>query len=537
MEPDPRFLPDSKQFLDAPFLSQSMRTLTGGMNNKDHPVTLNTDEATLIQNWEVRQGSFAEKRSGTVPVFSAVTTPTSTAGLGLGYWNPPLDANNQRIMLAEPSGFWSWDGSSQWQSLGGVTPIGLQPVKFVQGRRSRFPTAADVGYFIQKGSDRVVEFDGTTTFTASGSPNGTVNSIPPAVDGFSWLERLWIAGDGIYNGYIFHSEFGEPSRFDISRGYQIDPSDEMVAIREWLNNGIMVFNRNSIWLLHLDQASFGDIAFDSTFITRVNTDVGCVARDSLVQAGHDFFFLSRYGVHRLSKTERDQPLGVVIPASDKIQDTIDRINWSYAYKAQGAYWDNKYLLSVPLDIETENSTTLVYDLREDAWTIFDGFVPGSWTMAHFGTNEDRIFFVDGQSSTDLEVYEFDVDGQEADDGLDITSVIETPRYDWGTTDRKKQFQYVELFLDSSTGGTLEVSVAPDNDLFQVLGTMTVTPNGPVLPIRLPFQLTGSGTTSQRFYLDHLGSVNEVQFRFRAVGQSKVKILYFNLAAYIDAERF
>jgi hypothetical protein len=55
------------------------------------------------------------------------------------------------------------------------------------------------------------------------------------------------------------------------------------------------------------------------------------------------------------------------PFSRPIQKLIDRINWTHAHKAVGAYHDNKYYLAVPLDGSTTNNAILVHNFLRGSW--------------------------------------------------------------------------------------------------------------------------------------------------------------------------
>jgi len=527
---DFRLIPQLREQPDVPLLSKDVRSFRMGVNNKSHPIALADTEAVQIVNFLLKQGAMAERRSGTTNVMNAVE-PIAGESYGLGYWNPPDSPPIRKLFSATAEGFWSWDGSGTWTRLTGGAPVGTEPVILVQATRTD-PTFENVSYIIQKDSDQVLEWKGgAAVTTVSGGASGSLSSIPSCKDGLSWLGRLWVAEDKEFNGYIRYSEFGKPTNFDLGFGFLISPEDELVRMVQWFNAGILCFFRNSIWVLGIDQANFGIEFFDNTQIETLNYDIGCVARNAVAQAGQDFFFLSRFGVHRLSKTTQDMAIGLSVPISDKIETIIDRINWPYADKASAVVWDNFYMLAVPIDSSQVNNIVLVYDLRDGAWTTIEGWNPADWQLAHFDFDEDKLYFATSSVTGEGKVYEALDEVTGTDDGVDVTATIDTPRYDFGTTSQRKQFRWIDVFTDGSIGGDLTVYVATENNVFQSLGTITISPSVPVLPQILPFNLADTNLQRDRFYLDGLGHPTDIQFRFESIGDDLIRILYFTIDAH------
>ena len=543
------------QALDSPSATFVVDSLTGGMNTKIHPTRLSENEASLIQNMRIKQGAFAEKRPGISDITSAGLQTYTQAGrvYGLGAHLPNAAVPSNRLLATigqnvggtpPVTGYYRWEGTpgTGWEVLelpSGATgsgPTGNR-VRFVQV----FDTMSaqkDQTYFLEEGNLDVFAFSGSRSLSkVNGEANGLKRSVPQGKDAAFWLSRLWIAGEGENDGYVYFSKPGNPSTFDTTEGYLINPNDQMQRIIPFMQNGIICFMRESIWLLDIDQANFGDLLFDSTAIMPLNSDVGTIAPESVVQAGHDFFFLSRFGVHRLSKTEQDRPLGVVHPISDNIQGTISRINWDYAENAVGVVWENLYMLAVPLDSATSNNTVLVYDMLEKAWSIFTGWNVNDFQLARFSGMES-LYFGDTANG---KVYEVFPSATNADNVTPIESIVETPRFSFGGTHYRKHFQFLDLFCMGATGGTVELWVAPDEASLVQHDQMTITDGAVTLPdpavggLTLPFTLTEGGLNRHRFYLDSFGAVREMQFKFRVYGTNRTKILYYSVNAIPEQE--
>lgn len=533
---DPRNFPQLGDSADSVSLSKDIRSYRGGVNSKSHPTSLPDDQAVKISNYLLKQGALAVRRPGTTNVMDANQTITGSI-LGLGYWNPRVNPVDRKMVAASENAFWQWTGTGQWTQMSGGNPQGTGRVRFIQGERND-PSFENVGWFVQDGSTEVLEFDGTGVLTVvSGGNTGSSTSVPTCKDAIFWLGRLWVAEDGDQNGLIRYSEIGQPTNFDLSKGFTIDPKDELVRIVQWFNAGILVFNRSSIWVLAIDQANFEIEFFDNTQIEQLNREIGCVAGETVSQAGVDFFFLSRHGVNRLSKTERDKAVGVSVPISDEIESEINRINWTAVDKACATVWDSFYLLSVPVDNSTENNLVLVYDIREEAWTTIEGWKVGSWQVARLNSVEEMLYFGTSDSTAEGKIYLALDESTGLDDGVDVTGSIETARFDFGTTDVRKQFRYIDVFTDGSTGGTVSVYAAPDNDTFQLLGTIDVGVDVLTLPFLLPpagNPILASDTVQRnRFYLDMFGHPREMQFKFETVGDDLTKILFFTIVSQAD----
>ena len=552
MPVDPRVFQRRSQMLDAPVGTFEIDSLSGGMNTKVHPTRIGPDEAALIQNFFIKQGAFAEKRSGTTDksgttVDGGGTRPTGKT-YAMGNYYPTSGSVGNRLLMNVGEEFLAWDGkgtaSGNWIQLAKpgsfAFPATRGKMRMVQVFDLNGATK-DQLYILEEGSSKILTWSGGTLSIVSGS-----GGLSPAAgrDAVFWLSRLWIAGGGEdENGYIYFSKIGEPNRIDKSAGYLVNPADETMRIVPFMQNGLLVFQRNSIWILDIDQANFGDMTFDATSIMPINTDIGTVAPDSVVQAGHDFFFLSRHGVHRLAKTERDRPLGVIVPISDKIKGTIDRINWTYAYDAVATVWDNLYMLAVPLDGATTNSHVLVYDMVEDAWSIFNGWSPSTFLPARFTQEEDLYY---GDVSTGKLYQTLDI-SSDTDAGENIESVIETGRFSFGGTTFRKHFQYLDLYVYGGTGGSVELYVAKDESTFSLADTYTIPSGGLILGtvgdegsgfvLDENAILSDGGLFRNRFYLDRFEACREMQFKFRSNGQNKVKILYFSVSALPEMENF
>jgi|GEM_PF-1739293 len=193
------------------------------------------------------------------------------------------------------------------------------------------------------------------TYSVSGSPASPatgdirVNSdgtepIPNAERGLFLNNRLVIPND---EDEIAVSDFNSYTKYlPVVSELRVNTgsSDALVALSKFNDTTVIAFKGHSVYALTNFYADLAALQLD-----QITDKFGLVAAESVAHCGSDLLFLSQMGVMSLRQTEQNKIQGVSIPLSDPIQPLIDRINWTYASRAQAAYWDNKYYLAVPLD--------------------------------------------------------------------------------------------------------------------------------------------------------------------------------------------
>lgn len=260
--------------------------------------------------------------------------------------------------------------------------------------------ATGVGILAVKCKPALV-FDGTGVDVVSHVKGFNIanSSFPPAQFGLYYSNRIAVR---VARDKIAVSDYLDFDTWDQTLGVwniNLGDNDEIVGFTPWADDQFLIFKRRSIYIAKLHNAfdEFGAATLtDDSFVQSVTDQVGCVARQSIANAGQVVFFLSDSGVRVLDPQLDLKLLGNSQPLSDPISDIIERINIDAAPKAVGKIFNNRYYLAVPLDGSTYNNAVLVYNLLNKAWESvdtypegvrFDGMIVAKYTRPDTDCNE------------------------------------------------------------------------------------------------------------------------------------------------------
>jgi hypothetical protein len=168
-------------------------------------------------------------------------------------------------------------------------------------------------------------------------------------------------------------------------------ADFTVGLHSFSDDKLLVFNRNSIHLV----ASSGSLATAQTQL--LTNEVGCVARDSIIQVGNNVLFLSDNGVYGANFQDLYNLRGNEIPLSESINSTIKLINKDLWSKSSGVYFDNRYYLAIPLDeevvsVDAEGNVSASFNrARFNNRVIVYNFLNKQWESIDNVANDDFEF--------------------------------------------------------------------------------------------------------------------------------------------------
>lgn len=320
------------------------------------------------------------------------------------------------------------------------------------------------------------------------------------VSPFSWKAR---AG----KDELIASDILDPDTYDVIGGqFRVTggSNDFIVGVEPFTEDTLLVMCRRSIHRLAGASGSLADVS-----MSVVTPDLGCAARNSVVQVGNQVLFLSDLGVYGLQFIDQYNLRGKEIPLSDPIQPYIDRINQRYINRAVGAFFANRYWLAVPLDGSPENNHILVYNFLTQGWESIDRVGSLEFNI------RDMLVAREGESNslyiTTSEGGVHKVDGFDGGDQISVTAGVSVPEtipvdsrlvtreYDCDSIDRKV-FSRSELHLKSQPDSISDADIVyetTDPDRSQSAQSVssllnTTLPQGEDASIRSRIRLRGYG---------------------------------------------
>jgi hypothetical protein len=310
--------------------------------------------------------------------------------------------------------------------------------------------------------------------------------------GYYHQRRLWVPywyepGTGSYTDRnvrdeIIASDILDSDTYDrIQNQYRITAgvADNVVGLQAFSEDNLLVFNRNSI---HLVRGISGSVA--DTAVQMITSEVGCVARRSILQIGNQVLFLSDNGVYAAAFGDLYNLRGAGVPLSEPIAATIQRINKDYADRAVAAYFNNRYYLAVPLDASTTNNAILIYNFLNQGWESLDTTGQTGWEIDNFIVADNSGLASLYTISPSGSIHEIDA-REDGNDNLSlfagispaiypISSSVTTRQYAYGVMDRKK-FNSYEFHIESSASESSNATFSAEvenPDAIVDLGTLS-----------------------------------------------------------------
>jgi hypothetical protein len=399
---------------------------------------------------------------------------------------------------------------------------------------------APVGNYNTSSTD-IFEFGGRF------SVGGGFMHQPGAPWGIHFQRRLWVPfyydQSGAYNVPVYTSrkitdeisvsDILDTTTFDqIENQFRVSggTADFVVAMHGFYDDGLVVLNRNS---LHLVKGTLGSL-LDVT-VKELTSEIGCLARKSVVMRGNAMLFLSDDGVYGIEFLNDYNLRGTEEPLSKNIQPYIDRINADYSDRAVGILFENRYYLAVPLDSvpgagdSYGNNAILVYNFLNKGWESLDTFGDSRFLIKDFvigsASERNNLYAVTSNGGLhQIEASESSNDTLNVDNSAAIVSPainasLTTRGYDLGTMERKR-FTDAQVNIQSLPGQNSEYDIAfaaEDPDDAQSIGTTTTLLGG----LLTPSTATEAETASIRCRLGGIRGFTGTMILTRTIGSPKV----------------
>jgi hypothetical protein len=217
--------------------------------------------------------------------------------------------------------------------------------------------------------------------------------LPPGEFGLYFQNRIIVKTKSteIIATDILSDNYDPLNTFVINQG----GNDAIVGVLPWIENQFLVFMSKSIYVAYVDPR-FDETVPDQSQVTVVTTEVGCLARHSIVPAGQFVFFFSGKGVHMLTPQLDLKLVGNTMPLSEPVDDYFDNVNFDYAKKVTAIYFDNRFFIAFPVNGGIKNNSILVYNTLNKAWESIDTYPEGMYIdkfVPAFYNNKRRLFII------------------------------------------------------------------------------------------------------------------------------------------------
>jgi len=489
-----------------------------GLNSRDNPVILGKNFVSKAQNIRMDRG-VATVRKGA----ERLTTGALVGQAVYGSCSYTTATGTELIILVVSDGLFTFSPDTDTLSAKVNFPAG-QTISATDEVELYQATGIGYVYILRGESKSVLRWDGTTTIAVPGVHTHT--NYPPSRHAIYYGNRHIVQTDRnsiSVSHYLQDNFWSALDVFTINDG----SSDTLVAVTPWTLNEFVIFMRNSIFYAAAGvgaNASGDAVTEADSYIKSLASDIGCIAKGSIVQAGGGILFLSDNGVYMLNPAgagngSANTPEGMRLltlaePLSAPISDVIARINFAAVGKSASAYFENRYYLAVPLDGSTVNNTVLVYNFLNKAWESVDTYNAAQaierFVVAKRG-NRRRMFMVDKNEGVFLlEELEYDEFSASAPGvlgtpilpfyipatltGLTFPSItiageLITRAYTF-QTNREKRFSSLQVDAAFTAGANLQTTFITVNPDFNTVINSYGSPLEEDVTLRLPVRKSG-----------------------------------------------
>lgn len=454
----------------------------GGLQSSENHLELATDSpgtATRLVNYEVSLFGGYRRINGYQPFddLAVEVAPGNAEGPVLGLAIFQDDFSAQTILIATRKdqdsntyNFYRHVPLSGWELI--VLPTGV----------TRLMTSTASGFTVTKvrsesfhfgernqicfvdGVNNAIVFDGVDWYVLSPSGNGTEQdpggdqalAAPSVVEVFK--NHLFLSSDSIKPAVVAHSAPNDALNFTAAGGGgQVLAGVDVVQIKPFRDN-LFVFGENTIKKISADlQADFT--------IENVTSNVGCIAKDSVLEIGGDLVFLAPDGIRPVAGTSRigDVELEAL---SRSIQSIVVKLPDQFDLNTlNGVVIRGKSQLRYFIggdDVANNNAFGIIGGLRATetgvAWE-FGELIGIRASCCTSGFVNSKEFIVHGDF--DGKVYRQELGS--AFNGEDIIAVYQTPYIDFGDTQVRKVLRKVHTFIRAEGPFTMNMSVTYDWD--------------------------------------------------------------------------
>jgi hypothetical protein len=475
---------------------QSFKLLcAGGLNSNENHLDLSDNSpgaATRLLNYEPSLFGGYRRIPGFTeydPDYGTVTVDGSVTGdgkvLGIAIFKNDVTGGHTVIAARKDAGaatysFYYHTADIGWRKFtlnhSATRPMTANSLTVQRLRHVQFNFGTGNKIVFVDGVNEAIIFDGAhwceikstnsggyTAGTSHDNGNGTAGgakalNAPALVDVFE--NHLFLGGHEATRAAIAHSAPNDPYTWTAAAGAgQIAAGFDVVQIKPFRDN-MFVFGSNNIKKINVSSAGVFSLE-------NVTTNIGCVARDSVLEIGGDLMFLSPDGFRPVAGTSRvgDVELEALSkPIQSTLVDLIANEDMSeltgvvIRSKSQVRYFVTSTVGS-DLQVASE-SVGIIGGLTNSSGSIgwefgeLLGIRASCCTSDYVGTTELIL-----HGDADGKVYK--QDNGTSFNGSNIISVYSTPYLDFGETEQRKELRKINTFVRAE--GPFEMNLAVDFD--------------------------------------------------------------------------
>lgn len=507
---------------------------SGGQVSKNYADQLTNVQGALIQNAIINVKGEISTRLGQ-SLFNVDTNSAAFSGVNNYYFQSGSSIVPFVIAASGPSVITSQSNSQNWTIINNghnITP----------GHNVEFIQASNLIFMIN-GFDNTAWWDGTKWMVAGTYPG--LASPPTATTG-SWLSGyLFLGGNPVNQQYLYFSENTNPIDFhDALKVVNVSVGDgqPIEKVQAYRTGDLIIYKSQSIYDLNI--VSNGNTTCTpqpacTWTLTPLTQDVGTLSPRSVVSLGNDQWFLSSapFGIRSVIRSQFDKTFVNLV--SQPIQDIFDGtningqiLNTSQVQKAAAVYFDNKYIIAVPLSGSTVNNLVLVYDFISQSWYEITGWYPAEWVVYNF-----NLYYIDANDgrliqcfSGTLGDYGTVVPAQTSGPTVGTDFLYQSRIFDFDDVEDPKTLDSLLLEFSPTGNYNATISVNLDNTGWQNAGNINLNSQGITLPVNLPFTLKSAGITYGVLQLTKFGKFWKIQFQVELQGINQ-QITLQKLSAY------
>ena len=451
---------------------------SGGLNSNENHLDLSDNKpgsATKLINYEPSLYGGYRRINGFEPYHSQYGEVDDGNGvaegkvLGVFVYKNDYD-NTERVIAcrkdvgANTYSFWMLSPFSGWYKMSGApnpsTVDAQRTVNKVRAAQFNFGNGNQIIFVDGVNTPKV--FDGQNWYDlavagtgGSTSPGGDQMIEAPSVVEV-YKRHIFISGDTEAEGVVVHSAPNDPLTWTTAAaGGQLTVGTDIVQIKPFREN-LFVFSYNGIKKVSVDAS--GEFVTDN-----VTSNVGCIARDSVLEIGGDLIFLAPDGLRPVAGTSR---------IGDVEIETISK-------NIQGAVVDivQNYDLDTMNGVVVRSKSQVRFFVGDDAAFTQDslgllgGLTQSGTSIAwEFGTTLGirASCCTSGYINKQEVVLHGDYDGNvyrqeqgNSFNGQDIVSIYATPYFDFGDAGARKSIRKINTFVRAE--GPMEMNLSLSYD--------------------------------------------------------------------------